>query len=344
MELLLLNCPKTEEDFYAFIHPDDRELVSKQLELLFKYKQPVKWDSRFVLKDNQVRYVMNQCIIKVDKSGEPIEVVGTIADITDRKIAEIEILKMNQLLEERVAQRTKELVVLNQDKDEILSITAHDLRNPLGGILLQSSLVKLYYEKGQLEQANTYILDIEKSVHRMNEIITNLLNSHALEIGKYNFEFNEYDCSEVVRITVDTFESQANHKGIHITQIIQLFQLHIDKDAFREVLENLLSNAVKYSPLNKNITVNLSFTPAGKLRVEVQDKGPGISVEDQKRLFGKFVRLSAKPTGGESSSGLGLSIAKSIVEQMHGSIWCESIEGVGSTFFVEFPVHSPISQ
>jgi len=103
-----------------------------------------------------------------------------------------------------------------------------------------------------------------------------------------------------------------------------------------QVLENLVSNAVKYSPPGRDIFVRLQ-RHAQVVRVEVQDQGPGLSAEDQKKLFGKFARLSAKPTGGEHSTGLGLSIVKKMVEAMNGKVWCESEPGHGATFIVEFP-------
>jgi signal transduction histidine kinase len=101
-----------------------------------------------------------------------------------------------------------------------------------------------------------------------------------------------------------------------------------------QVLENLISNAVKYSPPGKNIFVRLR-QQSGAIRLEVQDEGPGLSGEDQKKLFGKFARLSAKPTGGEHSTGLGLSIVKKMVEALTGRVWCESEPGRGATFIVE---------
>ncbi len=335
--------PTIREDFFSLIHPDDRELVAQKLEYLLQNQSPVYWESRFLVDDGPPRYVMNQCLVKADKNGEPIELVGTIADITERKLAEIELLKLNQELEARVVERTQELIEMNRDKDEILSIAAHDLRNPLGGILLQSTLAKMFYEKGQIQQAQERIGDIEKTVQRMNEIITNLLNSHSLDIGKYPFEFEEYECETILTMVIDTFAAQAHHKGIHIhTRYANTSIAYVDKQAFREVIENLLSNAVKYSPHDKNIHVTIETTPAETLQVKVKDEGPGISADDQKRLFGKFVRLSAKPTGSESSSGLGLSIVKKITELMHGTIRCESTIGEGATFIVEFPVHPPV--
>ena len=110
-----------------------------------------------------------------------------------------------------------------------------------------------------------------------------------------------------------------------------------DADVVLQVLENLISNAVKYSPQRKNIFVRLE-QDAQSVRVKVQDEGPRLIVEDQKKLFGKFARLRAKPAGGEHSTGLGLSIVKKIVEAMDGKIWCESEPGRGAIFIATLPI------
>ncbi len=109
-----------------------------------------------------------------------------------------------------------------------------------------------------------------------------------------------------------------------------------DANVMLQVFENLLSNAIKYSPPGKSIFVRLRRAVTG-IRCEVQDEGPGLNAEDQRKLFGKFARLSAKPTGGEHATGLGLSIVKRMVEAMDGKVSCESEPGHGATFIVEFP-------
>jgi signal transduction histidine kinase len=102
------------------------------------------------------------------------------------------------------------------------------------------------------------------------------------------------------------------------------------------VLDNLISNAVKYSPLGKNVYVQIGREGA-MVRLNVQDEGPGFSEEDQLRLFGKYARLTPKPTGGEHSTGLGLSIVKRMVDRMHGHVWCSSKLGEGATFSLNLP-------
>jgi signal transduction histidine kinase len=121
-----------------------------------------------------------------------------------------------------------------------------------------------------------------------------------------------------------------------------------------QVLDNLISNALKYSPHGKNVFVRITKTEVqtvndddesvrvfSYIRFAVQDEGPGLSALDKEKLFQKFTRLSARPTGGEYTTGLGLSIVKKMVEAMHGRVWCESEFGKGATFIVELPMNPP---
>jgi two-component system, sensor histidine kinase and response regulator len=103
-----------------------------------------------------------------------------------------------------------------------------------------------------------------------------------------------------------------------------------------QILDNLLSNGLKYSPMGKNLYLRLIKTEQ-VIRCEIQDEGPGLSLEDQQKLFSKFTRLTPKPTQGEHSTGLGLYIVKKLVEAMKGKVWCETELGRGATFIIEFP-------
>ncbi len=332
--------PNSAEGFARLIHPEDREMVRGKIREIYENQKSAVWESKIIRPDGEVRYLLSQCAVKTDENGALCELVGTDADITDRKIAENEILKLNRELEKRVEERTNELLMSNQEKDEILGIAAHDLRNPLGGILLQSGLIKMYYEKGRAEEARDRIAEIEKSVQRMNDIITNLLNTHALESGKYTIQLSSFDCESIIQNAVEMLEPQAVSKSIaihwHKERTMQVFA---DSNAFLEIMENLISNAIKYSPFGKDIWIKTE-TENSVVRINVIDEGPGISQEDKTKLFKKFARLSAQPTGGESSTGLGLAIVKKLSEAMNGRVWAESVLGYGATFVVELPVAS----
>jgi signal transduction histidine kinase len=109
-----------------------------------------------------------------------------------------------------------------------------------------------------------------------------------------------------------------------------------DPEWLKVIFDNLISNAVKFSPRQSSIAITVSCQ-GEKALVTVKDQGPGLTPEDKKKLFGKFQRLSARPTGGESSTGLGLSIAEQLVRKAGGRIWAASETGQGSTFYVELP-------
>jgi Signal transduction histidine kinase len=111
--------------------------------------------------------------------------------------------------------------------------------------------------------------------------------------------------------------------------------VEVDRGYADQVFENILSNAVKFSPSFRNVYVNL-HQQDGKAIAEIKDEGPGLNSEDKKKLFGKYQKLSARPTGNETSTGLGLSIVKKFVEAMKGEIWCHSEVGSGASFFVTF--------
>jgi two-component system, sensor histidine kinase and response regulator len=182
---------------------------------------------------------------------------------------------------------------------------------------------------------------IMQTSNRMLELVNNVLNANAIESGKIQLTLAIFEAAPIVEMLVGEYIHKAEEKGIvlHFNDHCEGSTTHIqvDESAFTQVIENILSNAVKYSPYNKNVWIRV-HKQYGKVCIEVQDEGPGFTTEDKERLFGKFARLSAKPTGGEHSTGLGLSIVKKLVELMHGSIRCESEAGKGATFIIEFPL------
>ncbi len=259
-----------------------------------------------------------------------------IRDISIRKKAEKLLKEYNQTLEEEVSKRTKELIKLNNEKNEILGVAAHDLKNPLSNIKMLARV--LLEENLSKEDIKEFAGDILSTSESMFELIRNLLDVNAIEQGKIKMNVADFDAEPIVKHIISGYNRSAQKKGI----LIEFNHddsgkfIRADKNALMQVMDNLISNAVKYTPFNKKVYV--SFSELGRyIVVEVRDEGPGISVEDQKKLFGKFARLSARPTGGESSTGLGLSIVKKLMEIMEGRVWCESVEGEGSTFKAAFP-------
>lgn len=233
---------------------------------------------------------------------------------------------------------------LNKEKNEFLGIAAHDLKNPLSGIILSAESIIRYGDYMKPEQKEKTVSSILATARRMKTIVTNLLDINAVESGKLTVNLQQLNATKIVQEIVDSFHVTAEKKGItlHCNATTQ-FSVYVDTTLFHEVIENIISNAVKYSPLNTNVFISLqqiSNDHGSIIRIAVKDEGPGLTDDDKQKLFGKFQRLSALPTGGEHSSGLGLAIVKKLVDAMHGTIYCESTYGHGATFIVEFPQNS----
>lgn len=233
------------------------------------------------------------------------------------------------------------LAELNREKNEILGIVAHDLKNPLTVVTLNAHVVKQFAQAGRLEPALLVerMDNIEQTTQHMSDIIAKLLNINAIETGKLTLSPALLDITSLLNELAQHYQEVAATKNITLHwQPNGAAPVYADQEATREVLDNLISNAVKYSPHGKRVWLRAA-TIDRATRIEVQDEGPGLTDEDKTRLFEKFTRLSAQPTGGEKSTGLGLSIARKLVEAMNGRIWCESEYGRGATFTVELPVH-----
>ncbi len=247
-----------------------------------------------------------------------------------------------QLLEtqnERLTNVNQNLVDLNNEKNEFLGIVAHDLKNPLASILLGIEMLQRYQERMTTDQQQKKYGDMISTTRRMQAIITNLLDVNAIDTGKVKLVPTQFNFTDAVHAVVDDYAERAKEKGIvlHFEAETDDVLAFADNNASVQILDNLVSNAVKYSPFDKNVWVVVKKV-RNSAQCLVKDEGPGLSEDDKKKLFGKYARLSAKPTGGEHSTGLGLSIVKKLAEAMQGNVWCESELGQGATFFLELPL------
>lgn len=231
---------------------------------------------------------------------------------------------------DELATSNDELVHLNNEKTEFLGIAAHDLRNPLTAIIGYSDL--LQYESGKDAAATGR--QIAKAGRRMLDLITDLLDANAIEEGRYASQVEPHDLRALVIAGLQHHTTSAERKR----STIQLIEgpacwAQADRKAVLQVVDNLVSNALKYSPPGSLILVKVQVVDKW-VEFSVHDQGPGLSEADQAKLFQKHMRLSAKPTGGESSVGLGLSIVKRLAEAMGGGVRCESQLGQGAIFIL----------
>ncbi|MBC8042533.1 MAG: tetratricopeptide repeat-containing sensor histidine kinase [Rhizobacter sp.] len=264
-----------------------------------------------------------------------------------------------------LAEANMMLYEAGQLKTELLSIAAHDLKNPLQSILGFAELIRenLTGAKTATGQAGTDMPVVNMATHitaasqRMLALINDLLSEASLESQSLELRQSPFDLVAMIRNVAEAAAPQAGQKSQ--TLIFEMPETLIftgDAERLREVIENLIGNAIKYSPDGKRIWVKIEkrmkdesgtmkkekeeneFLESSVIRVSVRDEGQGMSAEDLKKVFGKFQRLSARPTGGESSTGLGLSIAKQLTELHGGTLRVESAGvGLGATFIAELP-------
>jgi signal transduction histidine kinase len=261
-----------------------------------------------------------------------------------RLIAELQ--RANNELEAKVQVRTQELQEknialeeMNTLKNEFLGMAAHDLRSPIGNIQnLTELILDQDGEMGQEERVEVVTM-IRNLTQGMMNLLNDLLDITTIESGKIDLQPTPVPMRPYLREIEHYHRLLAERKRIHLlTEVADNIPMVVfDKERIRQVLNNLLSNAIKFSPMHTVVRLRVHLTTAG-IEFSVIDQGQGIRADEQSRLFGAFQRTSTKPTAGEHSTGLGLSICKKIVELHGGSIGVESEVGRGSRFFFVLPL------
>jgi two-component system, NarL family, sensor histidine kinase EvgS len=236
----------------------------------------------------------------------------------------------------RLNRANTELERRHEEKTELMRMAAHDLRSPLGAIMLAADTLR------EDPSAVQGIEMIATSARQMAELIDNLLEVHALEEGKRVFREAPLAPDKILLAAAATLDPAAQRKQITIdvSAVQATADVIGDAAALRQIFENLISNAVKFSPPGR--CVRLATVSWGEfVRVEVRDQGPGVPSGERERIFTKYARGSALPTAGERSTGLGLAIVRDLVAVMNGRVWCENLPEGGATFVVALARHAP---
>jgi signal transduction histidine kinase len=245
-----------------------------------------------------------------------------------------DLLLAHQRISELMNEEMQQLIL---EKNEFLGIVSHDLKNPLSTIQLITRLMTQQADSLAPEEIREYMSDIEKTSADMFTLIINLLDGLRTGDSMPKFEMVQFEVADMVLRCVSEFQTAAEQKNIVlITDGVQNLKATADKNIAQQAFSNLVSNAVKYSPFATRVWA-MCTEQDQYIRIAVRDEGPGLTDDDKAKLFGKFARLSAQPTGGEHSTGLGLSIVKKLVVQMGGDVGCESEYGKGAEFFILLP-------
>jgi len=232
----------------------------------------------------------------------------------------------------------RRLVEMHQLKNKFLGMAAHDLRNPLISIRGFAELMLDSIEDLDKDTQKEFLELIVGASGNMLSLINDILDVSAIESGRLELAPLETDLKSIIDKCAHLLSITAAKKDIKLkADLAEVPQVVIDPGRIIQVVDNLISNAIKFSPEGSSVKVLLK-QEGDHVRLSISDEGPGISDDDKIKLFGEFQRLSALPTGGESSTGLGLAIAKKIVEAHNGTLGVSSDYGKGSTFYFTLPL------
>lgn len=275
----------------------------------------------------------NESIIKgfesgaVDYISKPFNAGELIARVNTH-------IKLQQYKQQIINDRNK-LEKLNFEKNHFLNIATHDLKNPIFSISMLSKVLR--DENLNQNEVKEFSHDIITISEKMLELIRNILDINAIEIGNIKVDLKQEEVFPYILEVYESYVERASKKNIELIFLAECHEKAVfDKSALTQIADNLISNAIKFSAFNKKVYIKL-FCNESNVSLSVLDEGPGISEEDQTKLFGKFTKLSAIPTANESSTGLGLSIAKKYAQLINSNLYCKSILGNGAEFILEIP-------
>ena len=238
----------------------------------------------------------------------------------------------------RIQHQNKRLKWLNEEKNTLMGVVAHDLRNPLNMIKGLMQVIEQSKPSMSDKNWNQYLHLIKISTTKMSNMIDKVLDISAIENMKVNLQLTKANLGELASRSVDNFSQIAAQKDIKLELNLDTsanYYASIDTNYFDQIMDNLISNAIKFSEKGKMIKVNLDSDQEHHM-VTVEDQGPGLSAVDQENLFKKFKPLASKPTSDEQSTGLGLSIVKKFMDAMGAEINLDSELGRGSSFMLKF--------
>lgn len=305
----------------------------------------------------------------LDDKGRVVGAIETLQDITERKVAEFRLTELNNTLETRVTERTKELEVTNQElratitkmeqmqgeliasqqaalcasqaKSDFLATMSHEIRTPMNGIIGMTDLV---LDTDLDEQQRDYLNIVKSSANGLITIINDILDFSKMEAGKLSLESISFNLHALINSLLKPLAVKADEKRIElISNIDEKVPLRVQGDPgrIRQILINLLGNALKFTKTGEielKVSTHEISSIAPCLLFSVRDSGIGIPEEKQKSIFEAFTQADTSTTRHYGGTGLGLSITSRLVKLMGGEIWVESTPDNGSTFHISIPL------
>ncbi|MFZ4620250.1 MAG: ATP-binding protein [Bacteroidota bacterium] len=322
------------ESIYSMIHPDDRDMVFGNIfEAIKEKKQGLVYTYR-------VKHAAGHYIWREDNASFKYTADGTYTgsyvicrDITERKTAQQELMKLNTELEQRVIQRTKDLLDANHDLESFNYSVSHDLRAPVRAIDGFTSMLMEQYENVFDDEAKRLMMTIRKSTKKIDQLINGLLS--LSRVGKQELKYERVNM-ELIAQSILQEEIQKMRGGKFTYTVGTLPHIHCDLVLVRQVWFNLISNAVKYSSKAEHPHIEIDARDDGDaVTFSVKDNGAGFNPKYTNKLFGIFQRLHVNNEF--EGIGIGLSTVKRIVQRLGGMVYAEGEENKGATFRFTLP-------
>ncbi|RYY76071.1 MAG: response regulator [Gammaproteobacteria bacterium] len=309
------------------IHPQDLAKFDQALADHLAGKGPFDIEYRLIGKDKQLHWVRGRGRASFNAEGKPTRMSGANMDMTQIKLAE-----------QRVIQAKVAAEKANQAKSEFLSSMSHELRTPLNAILGYAQLFE--YDLNLNSQQIANMREIRKAGDHLLQLINDVLDLSKIESGKMTVSLEPVLVSRIINEAFTLVQPQADAKGInlyHNAHATENYYVIADNVRYKQALVNLLSNAVKYNNMGGEVEVSTTIIGQKLLRLGVRDNGKGIPANRQAEVFQPFNRLNAEFSNIEGS-GVGLVITKQLVEMMDGHLDFESVDGMGTHFWIDLPL------
>ncbi len=299
--------------------------------------------------DNQA--VSWQQAIKITseiKTGDEFEKLATAFGHMLKRLRKIQddLWQTNQALDtkiDKLAEKNMALYEANKLKSEFLANISHELRTPLNAIIGFGEILKEKTDSQGDEKQSRYVKNVIESGKMLLIIINDLLDLAKIEAGKMEIHWEKSSVREIADALVNFTKPLAMEKNLTVKLFVDetMGLVETDPGKIQQILFNLMSNAIKFTPKHGRIDINISLLDESRFIMKIADTGPGISKDDQEKIFEKFLQLDGSMTRQHSGTGLGLAIVKELVEMMGGSIQVDSILGKGATFKIELPTQKP---
>jgi PAS domain S-box-containing protein len=320
--------------FIDHLHPEDRDRVRELQRAARESGEPLDIEYRFLTKDGRYVWLRDQYTVVRDENGKPWYTQGFALDVTAR----IEAQRDREALLSQAQVQNERLRELDRVKDEFIALVSHELRTPLTSIRGYLELLTEDAEAAGLRaEQQSWLQVIDRNAERLVALVEDLLLSAQAHAGSLALARSDFDVAAVLRQCVLACAPAATARGVELSCDADS-DLNVWGDPVRisQVIDNLISNALKFTPTGGRVDLRASRN-GEQVRIEVADTGMGVPAIAQDHLFDRFFRTAQAQSEAIAGAGLGLSIAKAIVEAHHGSITFTSVEGEGTTFVVELP-------